>query len=62
MIFDTRFEGNGKLFLNQVFAGHRPTHAWFLKIDPVWILGIYICVCVCVGLSVCLSVPEAVNN
>ena len=31
-------------FLNQACAGHRPAHAWFLKIDPVWT-----CVCVCVS-------------
>ena len=36
-------------FLNQV-------HARFLKIDPVQIVGIRACVCVC------LSVPEAINN
>ena len=44
------------LFLNQVCADHRPVLTWFLKIDPVWIVGIYVCVCVCV------SVPEAFNN
>ena len=36
-------------FLNQV-------HAWFLKIDPVRIVGMRVCVCVCV------SAPEAINN
>ena len=34
-------------FLNQVCAGHRPVRAWFLKIDPVWIVGMRACVCVC---------------
>ena len=29
-------------------------HAWFLKIDPVWIVGMRACVCV--------SAPEAINN
>ena len=28
-------------FLNQ-------THAWFLKIDPVQIVGMRVCVCACV--------------
>ena len=32
-------------FLNQARAGHRPAHAWFLKIDPV---RTSVCVCVCV--------------
>ena len=26
--------------------------AWFLKIDPVWIVGMHVCV----------SAPEAINN
>ena len=39
-------------FLNQARAGHRPVHAWFLKIDPVWI----------VCMRVCVSAPEAINN
>ena len=41
------------IFLNQARAGHRPVHAWFLRITSVrecW----YACVCV--------SVPEAINN
>ena len=29
-------------------------HAWFLKIDPVRIVGMHVCVCV--------SAPEATNN
>ena len=24
----------------------RSAHAWFLKIDPVWIVGMHVCVCV----------------
>ena len=31
------------LFLNQVYAGHRPACAWFLKIISVWMS---VCVCV----------------
>ena len=26
-------------------AGHRPAHTWFLKIDPVRIVGMCACVC-----------------
>ena len=33
-----------------------PARAWFLKIDPVRIVGMRACVCVCV------SAPEAINN
>ena len=44
MIPDKHFQG----FLNQARAGRRPVHAWFLKIDPVWIVGMHACVCVCV--------------
>ena len=39
-------------YLNQARAGHRPERAWFLKIDPVRI----------VGMRVCVSVPKAINN
>ena len=46
------------LFLNQARAGRRPARAWFLKIDPVRIVGMRACVCVCV----CVSAPEAINN
>ena len=38
-------------FLNQV-------RAWFLKIDPVRIVGMRVRVCACV----CVSAPEAINN
>ena len=34
-------------FLNQTGAGLWPAHAWFLKIDPVRIVGMRVCVCVC---------------
>ena len=53
-----------KQFLNQAH------HAWFLKIDPVRIVGMCACararararVCVCVCVCVCVSAPEAINN
>ena len=38
-------------FLNQACAGHSPVHAWFLKIDPVRIVGMRVRVCVCVRVS-----------
>ena len=38
--------------LNQVRAGLRPAHAWLLKIDPVRI----------VGMRVCVSALEAIND
>ena len=41
------------VFLNQA-------RAWFLKIDPVRIVGMRACMCVCV--CVCVSAPEAINN
>ena len=41
-------------FLNQGRAGHSPVHAWFLKIDPVQIVGM--------RAHVCVSVPKAINN
>ena len=46
--------------LNQARAGRRPARAWFLKIDPVRIVGMRVRVCVCV--YVCVSAPEAINN
>ena len=36
------------MFLNQARASHRPAHTWFLKIDPVQIVSMRACVCVCV--------------
>ena len=38
--------------LNQARASLWPAHTWFLKIDPVWIVSIHVCV----------STPEAINN
>ena len=40
--------------LNQACASHRPARAWFLKIDPVRIVGMRV--------HVCMSTPEAINN
>ena len=51
-----------ELFLNQACAGCRPTRAWFLKIDPVRIVGMRVRVCVCVCVCVCVSAPKAINN
>ena len=36
----------------------RLVHTWFLKIDPVWIVGmrVRVCVCVCVCVYVCVCV------
>ena len=42
--------------LSQVCASLRPARACFLKIDPVRIVGMPVCVCVCV------PAPEAINN
>ena len=47
-----------RLFLNQARTGRRPARAWFLKIDPMRIVGMRVCVCACV----CVSAPEAINN
>ena len=44
--------------LNQAHAGHRPARAWFLKVEPVRIVSMCMCVC----LRVCVSTPEAINN
>ena len=33
-------------FLSQARASLRPTHAWFLKIDPVRIVSMCVCLCV----------------
>ena len=43
-----------RAFLNKA----RPARTWFLKIDPVWIVGIRVHMCVCV----CVSAPKAINN
>ena len=47
-------------FLNQVRTDHRPERTWFLKIDPVQIIGMSVRVCVCA--CDCVSAPEAINN
>ena len=47
-------------FLNQARPGHWLARAWFLKIDPGWIVGMR--VRVCVHVCVCVSVAEAINN
>ena len=49
-------------FLNQERASLWPAHAWFLKIDPVQIVGMCAFACVCVCVCVCVSAPEAINN
>ena len=41
-------------FLNQARAGLWPARAWFLKIDPVRIIGM--------SVHVCVSAPQAINN
>ena len=41
----SRSTENGSGFLNQVRASHRPARGWFLKTDPVWIVGMRACVC-----------------
>ena len=43
-----------RFFFNQARAVRSPARAWFLKIDPVRIVGMRVCVCV--------SAPEATNN
>ena len=48
------------ILLNQARAGHRPARAWFLKIDPVRIVGMRACVCVCVCPSPRLSISSGV--
>ena len=48
------------LLLNQAHAGCRTAHAWFLKIDPVQIVGMRVRVCACVCVCVCVCVcPRA---
>ena len=49
-----------------VFKPDMPTamHIWFLKIDPVQIVGmrVYVCVCAHTRTCMCVSTPETVNN
>ena len=42
--------------INQARAGSRPARAWFLKTDPVRIVGMRACVCV----FVCVSATEGI--
>ena len=44
------------ILLNQARSGQWPVHAWFLKIDPVQIIGIRVCVCARVCACVCAHV------
>ena len=46
--------GGFPVFLNQAHASLWPAHAWFLKIDPVRIVGMRV--------HVCVSAAEAINN
>ena len=48
------------LLLNQARAGLRPARAWFLKIDPVRIVGMRACVRVCVCPRPRLSITSGV--
>ena len=48
------------VLLNQVRTAHRPARTWFIKIDPVRIVGMRVRVHVCV--CVCVSAPEAIYN
>ena len=48
------------VFLNQARASHRPARAWFLKTDPMQMVGMRVRVCACV--CVCLSTPKAIIN
>ena len=41
-------------FLNLARISHRTVHTWFQKIDPVWIIGMHV--------SVCVSMTEAIYN
>ena len=54
---DCRRANTEPVFLNQVHAGRRPVHAWFLEISLVCAS-----VCLSVCLSVCASTPKAINN
>ena len=52
-VYNTRWLQSLKLFLNKAHASHRPARAWFLKIDPVRIVGMRVCVCACVCVCLC---------
>ena len=43
------------VYRNDIFKpGDRPAHTWFLKIDPVRIVGMCVSVCVRVCVRVCV--------
>ena len=46
---------HGGGFLNQARSSHRPARAWFLKIDPVPIVGMRACLCVCLCLRLLIT-------
>ena len=46
-IIISKFTFGCLVFLNQPRAGLRPACTWFLKIEPVRIICMYVCVCVC---------------
>ena len=48
--------GTKPALLNQARTSHRLACAWFLKIDPVQIVSMHVCV------GVCVSAPKAINN
>ena len=48
MFYNAFYINTVSLLLNQALAGHRSARAWFLKIDPVRIVCMRACVCVCV--------------
>ena len=44
--------------LNQVRTSLQLVRTLLLKTDPVWIIGMRVCVCLCA----CVSLPKAINN
>ena len=42
------------ILLNQARAGHRLARAWFLKIDPVRIVSMHVCVCLRACMRACV--------
>ena len=54
------FMAHHSLSLVYIFKPGARRPQWFLKIDPVRIVGMRACVRVCV--CVCVSAPEAINN
>ena len=49
ILIDLRVNITGKSLLNQACAGCRMARTWFLKIDPVWIVSMCVCVFACVS-------------